>query len=110
MSGLGKFLVHLRPFLVLARRGGDQVLRRAADDAKQFEPHFRVFFFVVRCFGENHSNLLVALFFRGGRKICVFVARLGFAREHICQISLRTAAIKFHRDHSPEFLLGTNSS
>ena len=46
-GGLSKLLVHIRPFVVLARRGGCQVFGRVADALEFLEPQLCVFLFVV---------------------------------------------------------------
>ena len=62
--GLCKAVVHIRPFEIFARRRCRKVLRGVAYAVKFFEPHFCVFFFVVRGFQKQRGNLLIALFFR----------------------------------------------
>ena len=75
-SGLGKALIHVRPFIVLAVSGGSQILGCGADAPQFLEPELGVFLLVVGSFKEERRDLLKALFFCFGSKISVFVSGL----------------------------------
>ena len=59
-GGSGKTVVHVRPLVVLAFGGVEQVLRRIAEAVEFLEPELGVFLFVLRRFQKQRRNLLVA--------------------------------------------------
>ncbi len=80
---LGHLSVHVGPFIIFAVGGSLQV----SDGIRNFsahqilEPDLGVFLFVAGGFFKDVGNLDVAFFASLRRKICVFVARLGFSSE-----------------------------
>ena len=58
-----KARIHIRPFVVFARRRGNKVFRCVSDAVKFLEPKFGVFFFVVGGFQKQGRDLFIALFF-----------------------------------------------
>ena len=61
LCGLGKFLVHIGPFVVFSLCGRKQILCRIADARKLLEPELGVFLLVFGGFQEKRRNLLIAL-------------------------------------------------
>ena len=61
---VGEALVHVRPLLVLARGGGEEVGRRVADALQRLEPELGVLLLVQRRLLEDGRDLLVAVLLR----------------------------------------------
>ena len=81
IGSLGKAVIHIRPLIVLALGGGDQILGGIADAGKLLEPELGVLLFVLGGLEEECGYLLIALFLRNTCKIGVFIACLRFAGE-----------------------------
>ena len=99
LGGPGKALVHIRPLVVLALSGRQQVLRCVADAVELLEPELRVLLFVLRSFEEQRRDLLVAVLLGLRSKTGVLAARLGFAGKRRHQVLFRLCAfvlILFH--------------
>ena len=60
LGGLGETVVHIRPLVVLALSGRQQVLRRVADALQLLEPQLGVFLLVFGGVQEQRGDLLVA--------------------------------------------------
>ena len=97
-----KALVHIRPLIVLAGCTVKQVFHGAGDFAavKLLKPDLGMFLLIVRRHLEDICNLLIAVLFRLGSVVSVFIARLRFTCERCHQVRLCLAAFKFHRDAS----------
>ena len=92
------YAVHFCMFVVFACSSIFKVFDCAWNFAvvKKFEPEFCVFFFVVSCFKEKVSNLVVAFFFCFGSILCVFVSCLAFACECSHKVSFCFCAFQVH--------------
>ncbi len=74
---LGKGLVHIRPLVILAFRGVDQVFGGGALPPQQLKPHLGVLLLVVGRLLEDGGDLLVALLFGSlAQKVYLFLASL----------------------------------
>ena len=93
----GEAGVHIRPFVVLARGGVDEVLFRGRNVAavQQLEPDLGVFLFVVGGLFEQRGDLHEAVLFGLARIVGVLVARLRFAGERRLQVGFRLGAFEF---------------
>ena len=93
----GEGRVHVRPLVVFALCGVDQVGLGVADAAvEQLEPHLCVFLFVVCGLLEDVRDLDVAVLFRLGSVVGVLVARLRLAGKGGHQIFLGFRAFDVH--------------
>ena len=81
LSCFCKAVIHIRPLIVLALGGGDQILGGIADAGKLLEPELGVLLFVLGGLEEECGYLLIALLLRNTCKIGVFIACLRFAGE-----------------------------
>ena len=75
----GKAIVHIRPLVVFALGGGEQVLGGGADAVQLLKPQLGMLFFILGGFEEQRRNLLIAILLGLGGKVGIFVARLGIA-------------------------------
>ena len=76
IGGLRESVIHIRPFIVLARGCGCKILRGVSDAAQLLEPHLGMLLLVVRCLQKQRGNLLIAFLLRLGREVGVLVACL----------------------------------
>ena len=89
LGGLGKAVVHIRPLVVLALGGGQQVFAGGADAVMQLlVPHLSVLLLVVGGFQKQGGDLLKAVLFGLGSEIGVLVSGLGLAGEGGSQVLL----------------------
>ena len=89
-------LVHVGPLLMLARCGGEEILRRRADARKELEPHLGVFLLVQRRLLKDGRDLLVALFLRLRGEVVVLVTRLALARKRGHEVGFCLRSFEFH--------------
>ena len=104
LGSLGKVLIHIRPFVVLALGGGLQILGGVADALQLLEPELGVLLLVLRRFEEQGRDLLVALLPGLGGEESVFVAGLGFAGKGRQQIFLGLGTCVFRLFHGHTLL------
>ena len=104
---LGKALVHIRPLVILAFCGGEQVFGRVAQQSQLLEPHLGVFLLVVRRLLEDGCDLLIALLLGSAGEKGVFVS--GLALTHKCgeEVAFGLRAFQFHGEFP--FLYGMAS-
>ena len=79
IGSLGKAVIHIRPLVVLALGGGDQILGGIADAGKLLEPELGVLLFILGGLEEERGYLLIALLLRDACEIGVFIACLRLA-------------------------------
>ena len=77
--------VHLRPLFVFSLGSGLQVIRCAADfsSAEKLEPELGMLFFIGCSLLKNSGYLLIALLFRFGGKIGLFIACLALTGKSL---------------------------
>ena len=95
-GNLRKFLVHLRPLLVLASGGRQQVLLGGANAAQVLEPQLGVLLLIRRSLLEKRRYLLKAFLLRLGGKVVVLVPGLGLPRKGVGQVRGGLASFQFH--------------
>ena len=95
IGSLGKAVVHIRPLVVLALGGGDQILGGIADAGKLLEPELGVLLFILGGLEEERGYLLIALLLRDACEIGVFIACLRFAGKCGLKVLLGLRACLF---------------
>ena len=88
----GELVIHVRPLVVLAFGGVQQVFGGRAHAAQMVEPELGVFALVVGSLQEEGGNLLVAVPLGHGGVVGVFVAGHALAGKSGLQVLLRARA------------------
>ena len=87
-GSLGKAVVHIRPLVVLALSGMEQILGGVADAAQLLEPHLGMLLLVVSGLQEQRGDLLVTFLLGLGSKVGILISGHGFAGKGSLQVLL----------------------